>query len=122
MIDAKSKIKGDFLWIIDSEFNNMLKPKKVVFDSLESPNSTTLVFVDDGGKKICYPLGVLFDDETEAEMCGAIKFIKLYHSGELEFDATPDELLKKATDLTEQYETSHPDKFLYHWMNHVSEI
>lgn len=120
MIDVRSKIKGDFLWVIDSDFNNMLRPKKVVFVSLESSNSTKLAFVDDDGKKVCYPTGLLFDDETEAEMCGAIKFIKLYHSGDLEFEIPPYELIKKATELTEQYETSHPDKFLYHWMNHVS--
>lgn len=124
MIDVTKKTKGDVIWAVDIIGpDTSFAPKKVFFECLESINTTRLVYVIDDGRKICYPTRVLFEDRDEAELCSAIAFIKCHNSGELGFDVTPTQLkkiLKKAISITDKYETIHPDKFLYHWMNYGS--
>ncbi len=126
MIDVSKKTKGDVLWVIDVIGpETTFAPKKVFFEELESANSVRLVYVLDDGRKICYPTRVLFESIVEAELCSAIAFLKAHNTDDLGFEITEKnlkELVSNAMRIIEKYEVEHPDKFLYHWMTHVSEI
>ena len=124
MIEVVGKVKGDVLWVIDVIGpETTFTPKKVFFDSLVTEGSTKLVYAIDDDRKICYPTRVLFDDFAEAELCSAIAFIKSHNDEDMGLEI-PTHQLKKILDravvITEKYESAHPDKFLYHWMNYVS--
>ena len=125
MIDISKKTKGDEIWAIDIIGpETTFAPKKVFFDSPESVGSTKLAYILDGGRKTCYPSKVLFDDSSEAELCAAIAFVKAHNSGDLGFDilqTDKNRILTLAMDIMNVYEDKHPDKFLYHWMNDVSD-
>ena len=120
MVNIKSMNKGDTVWIVKQYIGEMLYPIEVEFDSLESPRSNKLAFVIIGGKKICYPTNLLFETKYEAEIYASIAFTKLYYTADPSTVEDIDkEILVDAHKLMSGYEESHPDKFLYHWMNNV---
>ena len=125
MIDISKKTKGDELWAIDIIGpETTFAPKQVFFDSPESVGSTKLAYIIEDERKICYPAKVLFDNKQEAELCGAIAFVKAHNSGDLGFDILPDNkkrILTLAMGIIDNYEIENPDKFLYHWMADASD-
>lgn len=125
MIDTNNISKGNLVWAVDSsKLDTMLYPIEVIFDSLESDNSTKLAFIVMNSKKLCFPTNMLFDNKDEATLCASIMYYKSYESA-YEDDKTPSEeynprLLDYASTQIEKYRVSHPDKFLYYWMNDVT--
>lgn len=120
MVNIQNMKKGDMVWIVKQDIAEMLHPIQVEFESLESPNSKKLVYVILEGKKLCYPTNLLFDKKYEAEIYAVIAFIKLYQTTDTttvnEIDKS---ILVDAYNMLSKYKDSHPDKFLYHWMNNV---
>lgn len=121
MVDIREKKKGDNLWIVKQAIDEMIYPAQAQFVSPESPTSTKLAFITINQKRVCYPTNLLFETRQEAEIYASIAFIKMYYS----FDPfaiaedIDEETLLEAHKMMETYEETHPDKFLYHWMNNV---
>ena len=121
MIYINEKKKGDLIWVVKQSIDEMIYPVKAEYHSLESPTSTKLAFINLNQKRICYPTNLLFETKEEAEIYAIIVFLKMYYSFDpftIADDILP-ETLQLAHELANEYEETHPDKFLYHWMQHV---